>query len=195
MEDIILTGPKHSGKTRAGKALALLCSNARSSDSEQSFNCVFIDIDDVILQKTGKTPRELYNEGKEVFQKAEAEAAAALFSADCCDNASPCCAGQQRRIIAAGGGIIDNQEAIAVFKKSNAKIVCLNISANAAWRRIYNNGRNELPPFLRTENPQETHRILHEKRSAAYLELADIIIEAENKTSEEIAAGILKRIG
>jgi len=183
MDDIILTGPKHSGKTSAGKALAPLCSGG------------FVDIDENISQITGKTPRELYSEGKDIFQKAEAETVAVLFNINSCDNAAPRRAGQQRRIIAAGGGIIDNQEAIAVIKNSGAKIVYLNISANAAWQRIYGCGEKELPPFLQSENPQETHRVLHEKRGAAYLELADIIIEVENKTPEEIAAEIFKNIG
>jgi len=182
MEDVILTGPKHSGKTSAGKALALL------------YPGVFIDIDEMILQKTGKSPRELYGEGKDVFQKAEAETVTTLFNLNRNDNSSSCCAGQQRRIIAAGGGIIDNQEAVAAIKNSGAKIVCLNIGVNPAWQRIYGFGSKELPPFLQTENPRETHRVLHERRSAAYLALADIIIEAENKTPEEIAEEILNSI-
>jgi len=194
MEDIILTGPKHSGKTHTGKALARLCSDTCGCSCDRSISCVFIDIDETIQQKTGKTPRKLFNEGKEVFQKAEADAAAALFTSTFSDNASSCCAGQQRRIIAAGGGIIDNQGAMAVLKNSGAKIVYLNISANLAWRRIYGRGSKELPPFLQTENPQETHRVLHERRSAAYLELADIVIDAESKTPEEIAAEIIKHI-
>jgi shikimate kinase len=172
MEDIILTGPKHSGKTSAGKALALLCS------------CSFIDIDELILQRTGKSPRQLFNERPAVFQKAETEAMEAAASAG--TNA-----GQGRRIIAAGGGIIDNPDAAAILKKSGATVVYLNISAAAAWQRI--SAKGELPPFLKTENPQETHRSLHERRAAAYLQLANIVIEAEGKTSKEIAQEIFKR--
>jgi shikimate kinase len=173
MEDIILTGPKHSGKTSAGKALALLCS------------CSFIDIDELILQRTGKSPRQLFSEGASVFQKAETEAMEAVASAGTE-------AGQGRRIIAAGGGIIDNSDAIAELKKSGAAVVYLNISAAAAWQRI--SAKRELPPFLKTENPQETHRSLHERRAAAYLQLANIVIEAGGKTSKEIAAEILQRL-
>jgi len=173
MEDIILTGPKHSGKTSAGKALALLCS------------CSFIDIDELILQRTGKSPRQLFNEGSAVFQKAETEAIEAVASAGT-DT------GQGRRIIAAGGGIIDNPDAVAILKKSGATVVYLNISAAAAWQRI--SAKGELPPFLKTENPQETHRSLHKRRAAAYLHIANIVIEAEGKTSKEIAAEILQHL-
>jgi len=172
METIILTGPKHSGKTTVGKALALVCL------------CDFIDLDELISQRTGKSPRQLFIEGQAVFQKAEAEAVAALFSAG-----SPA---EGRRVIAAGGGVIDNAEAVAALKNSGAKTVYLKISAEGAWDRIAEGG--ELPPFLRTENPMETHRVLHERRAAAYLQLADIVINVEGRSAEENAKEILIRL-
>ena len=168
MITVILTGPKHSGKTSAGMSLASLCS------------CEFIDIDDLIQQRTGKSPRQLYSEGQAVFQKAETEAMAAISGDD---------GGEGRRVIAAGGGIIDNEEAAAALKKAGTKVVYLDISAECAWGRIAKSG--ELPPFLRTENPRETHRVLHERRAAAYLRIADIVIEAGVKTPQEIAEEIL----
>jgi shikimate kinase len=173
MRDIILTGPKHSGKTSAGRELALLCS------------CSFIDLDEQILQRTGKSPRQLFSEAPAVFQKAETEAMAVVASAET--------EGGQGCVIATGGGIIDNPDTAAIFKKSGAVVVYLNISAATAWRRIANSA-NGLPPFLKTENPQETHRSLHERRSAAYLQIADIVIETEGKTSKEIAAEIFQRV-
>jgi len=172
METVILTGPKHSGKSTVGKALARVCS------------CDFIDIDELILQITGKTPRRLFSEGQAVFQKAEAEAIAALFSADA--------DGEGRRVIATGGGIIDNAEAVALLKKTDARIVYLGISAEGAWDRIAADG--ELPPFLRTENPMETHRALHERRAAAYLQIADIVINVEGNSADENAAQIFNRL-
>jgi len=171
MKSIFLTGPKHSGKTSAGKAFALLCS------------CDFIDLDELILQRTGKSPRQLFSESPEIFQKAEAEATAAIAGTDS--------AGQGLRVIAAGGGIIDNYEAAVMIANSGAIAVYLNISAAAAWQRIASSADGELPPFLRTENPQETHRSLHERRADAYKQFANIVIEAEGKTPEEIAGEIL----
>jgi shikimate kinase len=168
MSVIVLTGPKHCGKTTAGKNLASLLS------------CDFIDIDEEITQKTGKTPRELYKENPAVFQKAEAEALTALAGID----------GANKRIIAAGGGIIDNPNAItrlSLLKDSGVKIVYLNISAAVAWERI---AAGELPPFLQTGNPQETHQTLHERRSVAYRQFADIVINVDGKTPSAIAAEI-----
>jgi shikimate kinase len=178
MEDVILTGPKHSGKTSAGKELACLCS------------CDFIDIDELIFQRTGKSPRQLFIEDPAIFQKAEVESMAALA-----DSSSDAGSGMaKRRVIAAGGGIIDNNEALAILKKSGAKKVYLDISAEDAWNRIANSADGELPPFLRTENPKETHRSLHERRAAAYLKIADIVIDVKEKSPKEIAAEIFSRL-
>ena len=170
MSDIILAGPKHSGKTSAGRALASLST------------CDFIDLDELISQRTGKTPRQLFSESPEIFQKAEAEAMAAIAGS-----------GAGRRVIAAGGGIIDNADAVLILKNSGATIVCLKLSADCVWERISAGG--DLPPFLKTETPRETHRALHERRAAAYLQIANIVIETEGKTPEEIAGEIIELYG
>jgi shikimate kinase len=174
MESIILTGPKYSGKTSTGRVLALL------------YFCEFIDLDDLILQKTGKTPRELYSEDPAKFRKAETEAIAGIAESGVIRSG--------RQVIGTGGGIIDNPEAIAILEDFGATVVYLNISADSAWDRI-SNAESELPPFLRTENPQETHRTLHERRAAAYPHLAKIIIQTDKKTPEEIAHEIAERTG
>jgi len=171
MSAIILTGPKHSGKTSAGKALASLNS------------CRFIDLDESIFQNTGKTPRQLFTEGISIFKQAETEACLSVISNYGNEQHEHCL-----HVIAAGGGIIDNPEAAVILKNSGVKIVYLNISTAAAWARITSS--KELPPFLQTDNPQETHRVLHERRAAAYRQFADIVIEAEGKTPDEIAGEI-----
>ncbi|MDR0324207.1 MAG: shikimate kinase [Treponema sp.] len=177
MKDIILLGPKHSGKTSAGKALASLLSGSNHG------LCEFIDLDEIIFQIAGKTPRQLFAESPKNFQKAEAQALKVLAD-------SERRAVILRRIIAAGGGIADNTEALAMIKTLDAIIVCLSISADTAWGRISGSPDKELPPFLNTENPREAHRALHERRAAGYIQIADVVIEAEEKTPEEIASEI-----
>jgi shikimate kinase len=182
MKDVILTGPKHCGKTKTGMVLASLLSEKQRSP------CEFIDLDESIQQRTGKSPRELYYEGQKVFQNAEAEAITALLA----ESGKPGGGSSGQRVIAAGGGIIDNVEATAIINKSGALKVYLNLSTETAWHRIAR--KSELPPFLRTENPRETHRVLHERRAAEYLKTADIVIEAEGKTVENIASEILTKV-
>jgi len=178
MVNIFLMGPKHSGKTSVGKTLASL------------YSCEFADIDELIFKETGKTPRQLFVTDPAVFQKAEAEAMAALLKTD-----SACSVRSERCVIAAGGGIIDNAEAIAVLKNINAVTVYLNVSADCAWQRIINSPGGELPPFLKANSQAESreiHRALHERRAAAYIKLANIVINAEGKTKKEIAAEIIE---
>jgi len=174
MRFIVLVGPKHSGKTSAGKALASLLS------------CGFVDLDELIAQKSGQTPRALYGEGPEIFRKAEAGALAALFESEMAGPSSSL-------VIAAGGGLVDNPDALSVMRRFQAAAVFLDVSVQVAWTRIKAEG--ELPPFLKTENPEETHRALHERRSAAYRRLASLTIKADGKSTEEIAREIKDGLG
>jgi shikimate kinase len=170
---IILLGPKHSGKTTVGRKLSALLS------------CRFIDLDDYIAEQSGKPPRALYLEGPEVFRKAEAGALTVLLNSEAA-KLSPLA------VIASGGGIIDNPDALALLEENVAVLpVFLDVSAQTAWKRISREG--ELPPFLRTGEPQETHRLLHERRVAAYRQFAAMLIEADNKKPGKIAGEIQKK--
>jgi shikimate kinase len=174
MRFIVLVGPKHSGKTSAGKALASLLS------------CGFVDLDELIAQKSGKSPRALYNEGPEIFRKAEARALAALLESEMTGTSS-------FLVIASGGGLVDNPDALSVMGRFPITSVFLDVSAKAAWERIRAEG--ELPPFLRTEDPEGTHRTLHERRAAAYRQLASLAIKADGKSPLEIAREVRDGLG
>jgi phosphatidylglycerol:prolipoprotein diacylglycerol transferase len=183
---IVLVGPKHSGKTSAGKALA------------EKLGCPFYDLDACIEQKTGKSPRTLYSEGEAVFRRAEAETLRALLvSMDGnkarLDGAAPADSrADSRAVLAAGGGIIDNPEAFSLLGDSSFPVlVYLELDAATAWSRI---SASPLPPFLvnggNGATPRDTHRLLHEKRAKAYKAAASITIEAGAKRPEAIAGEI-----
>ncbi|MDR2478066.1 MAG: shikimate kinase [Treponema sp.] len=178
MKNILLLGPKHCGKTSAGIILAGLCS------------CPFTDIDELITEQSGKSPRSLFTEGPEIFRKAETAALMSLVKTN---------SESGLRVIAAGGGIIDNPGAIALLETARAErssgsdvTVYISVSAQTAWERICRTGA--LPPFLRTENPEETHRTLHRRRAEAYQKTAGIIVNGEGKNPEEIAREIFSRL-
>jgi shikimate kinase len=166
-----LTGPKHCGKSETGKEAA-----ARAGG-------VFIDLDDLIEEHDGRTPRELYQAGREIFQDAEARSVdRALEKA--AQSAGPV-------FIAAGGGIIDNPGAFTALKNSSY-IIYLELSSDAAWERIERAARNGqgIPPFLKGDDPRKVHRELHERRAAAYRKEADFVINAEHKTVPELSKEI-----
>ena len=169
---ILITGPKHSGKSMTALALAKIIGGEAA------------DLDDIVERQTGKTPRALFKEGAEVFRKAETRALASMIRG-------------KGGIIATGGGLIDNNEALALLDgRRDLIFVYLDVSPETAWQRILAVG-DELPPFLNTENPRvkpkETHLALHKRRAEAYKALAHLTVFAENKSSEEIAEEILKR--
>ncbi|MDR2071882.1 MAG: shikimate kinase [Spirochaetaceae bacterium] len=170
MAFIVLLGPKHSGKTSAGAALA------------RRLTLQFYDLDMLIEERTGKSPRTLYRAGPEIFRREEVGALTALLDKT------------GGGILAGGGGIIDNPPALS--RLQDHVTVALEVSAETAWARIAGGGK-ELPPFLRGESMEaskEKHRILHEERSGAYRIFARYRICAEGKSSEELAAELCRLV-
>lgn len=179
---ILITGPKHSGKTLCATALGKI------------MGVEAVDLDDLVEKQTGKSPREIFLQGPEIFRRAEEQTLSSVIR-----QAKPgrvYDGNQNIRIIAAGGGLVDNNEAMALLHGySEIIFVFLDVSAETAWQRIQCTAADgELPPFLNTENPKETHLALHERRSGAYKERAHLIIAAENKSPEDIASEIAERL-
>jgi shikimate kinase len=191
---ILIVGPKHSGKTTAGAFLAEL------------LGAEFVDLDEVVERQTGKSPRSLFKEGPETFRRAEARALASLLPAASPSASSPGAAGPGRgggavRVVAAGGGLIDNAGALELllrpeFSGKDAAIVYLEVPADTAWERISGAAREtgEWPAFLNVENPRETNSALHERRGAAYREIASLTVNAEGKSPQAIGREIALRL-
>jgi shikimate kinase len=181
---IVLIGPKHSGKSSVGVELARL------------LNIPFYDVDALIEERTGLSPRSLYNTGVEHFQREEA-AALAVLAENAADNGNGGADGansSHNAVVAAGGGITDNSAAVSLLKNGHL-IVYLDVSAQTAWRRIASAG--ELPPFLTAETPQasmEKHRLLHERRANDCRAIANVVINAAQETQAKIAEKLLKEI-
>ncbi|MDR3122911.1 MAG: shikimate kinase [Treponema sp.] len=184
---ILITGPKHSGKTTAGAVLAEL------------LGAEFVDLDELVERQTGKSPRSLFKEGPELFRQAEARALASLASATL-----PGTAGRGQEVVwvvAAGGGLADNAGALELlrgqgFPENDTAIVSLEVSADTAWERICEAAKEtgEWPAFFNAENPRETNAALHARRSAAYGEIASLTVNGEGKTAEAIGREIALRL-
>jgi shikimate kinase len=168
---------------------------AGHGNGERPETAVFIDLDELVEARAGKSPRLLYREGPELFRRAEAEALRSLLEAPRRrEGRHP---GGPVTIAAAGGGLADNREALELVKQDRSVLmVYLEVPVETAWGRIRADAdkTGELPPFLTTGNPRETHRRLHERRGAIYRELAALTIKA-GAAPEETAAAILRRLG
>jgi shikimate kinase len=181
MKIAALIGPKHTGKTSVGRALAGL------------LGVPFTDLDEFIALRTGKQPRTLYREGSGVFRAAETEALQSLIQG--MQPLSP--SGPPGQVVAAGGGILDNPDAAAILTNTpGVRLLYIEVSAETAWKRIRRAAEQtgELPPFLSTADPQETHRALHTRRAADCKALAWHTIAGESGSPEEIARRILETL-
>ncbi|GHT80080.1 shikimate kinase [Spirochaetia bacterium] len=192
---IILVGPKHAGKTSVGRALAAL------------LGVSFTDLDECVETLSGKSPRSLYKEGADVFRRFEAEALGVLLDGADRNDDGVSADRKSGLVIAAGGGLIDNRDVLALLNsggdgfsdtRPGPFLVYLEVSAATAWARIEQSAARtgELPPFLSGDlssaRPQETHRLLHERRAAAYREIAALTVQGEGKTPEELGREIFR---
>ena len=101
VENIVLIGMPGSGKTTVGKLLA------------EKTGKRFVDTDELIAEKEGKTPAELIRQfGEEHFRDCEAKVIASL-------------AGENRLVIATGGGSVLRAENVRNLRR-NGKLFFLN---------------------------------------------------------------------
>lgn len=181
---IILVGIKHSGKSTQGKLLA------------QKLNYDFIDLDDVITQISGLSPRDLYKQnGKNAFIEQEFNASKKII-----DDFS-----QKNLVLATGGGICDNQNAINLLKNFG-KFIFLKVDEEVAFSRIikkvtFENGIwQNLPAYIEKENPKsfdDAKTIFHNfytKRTEIYQNLADFTVELSKNTKEQNCKIILENL-
>lgn len=183
---IILLGIKHSGKSTQGELLA------------KRRDCPFIDIDAVITEMTGNSPRTLYAEqGVSKFMEAEEAACAQIVQKYSGKDV----------VIATGGGICDNAPALETLR-SLGEFVFINTDENTAAGRILKKAvRNEdgswenLPAYIAKMQPKteaEIRKIFHsfyETRTKIYGQIADITINTQNRTKQENAQYIAEMLG
>lgn len=172
---IVLVGPKNCGKSIAAFIL------------RDRLQCRGADLDSIIEKRTGKSPRELYLEGPEVFRHEEAEKLHFVLKKELCTTK------ETSLVLATGGGIIDNQAAVdMLIQFEGAVIICLELNAETAWRRIEKSG-DGLPPFLaEQEDPQAAHCALHTRRTAACKEIAHVTINVDDKQPNETADAVIE---
>ena len=163
--NIVLTGFMGSGKTTVGELIAEKTGRA------------FIDTDDLIEQRAGKSiPRIFEEEGENAFRDLETEAVQQAAQTNA-------------RVIATGGGAVmrpQNRKAL----RATGDVVFLDAEPETLLRRIQNDGTR---PLLQTENPLEHARALLKERRSVYLQ-ADLTIQTERLTAAQTADAILEAL-
>jgi len=162
--NIVLIGMRGSGKTTVGKILA------------QKLGRELVQMDELIVRKAGLTiPEIVAKHGWEKFRKLEDETTSEVARRDNIINAS-------------GGGVVTREKNVQALKK-NGVIVWLQASVDTLLKRI---GEDSQRPLLVARTPREDMEITLNERKPLYQQAADLAIDTENKTPEEVAKAIIK---
>lgn len=162
MKNIYLIGMMGSGKTTTGRALA------------QMLQMPFIDLDDLIVEKSGKTINELFaSEGEPYFRDLESKLLAEVVK-------------KENQIIATGGGAVINAKNAELLKQTGL-IIYLKTGFPVLWERVKTKKDR---PLLKNQDPQKTLAELLEKRAPIYESLTKMTFQTDGKTPEAVAQDI-----
>ncbi|MBO6214850.1 MAG: shikimate kinase [Lachnospiraceae bacterium] len=159
MNNIYLIGFMGAGKTTVGKIAAELC------------NMRFVDTDDMIVEKKGMSIPEIFDsEGEEAFRRIETEVIKSLGD-------------ESRLIVSCGGGAAANEVNVPLLKQGG-RVVYLKTSPRKVFERV---GESDNRPLLNGRRSVSGIEELMLKRIPKYERAADIIIDTDDKSPEEIA--------
>jgi len=162
--NIVLIGMRGSGKTTVGKILA------------PKMGREFIEMDELITRKAGLSISEIVEKyGWEKFREIEEEITSEV-------------AGRVNIINASGGGVVTREKNIATLKKKGV-MVWLQAGVDTLVRRIGED--SERPPLVEGRGRREAMELTLKERKPLYQQAADLAINTENKTPEEVAEAII----
>ncbi|MCT4545023.1 MAG: shikimate kinase [Vallitalea sp.] len=141
----------------------------------KTLGLTFIDSDLVIQNRENRLLQEIIDDvGMEKFLDVEKEAVLSIH--------------ETKAVIATGGSVIFRQEAME-YLKENGKIVYLNVSYEEIERRI-----NNITTRGIAKRKGHTLRDVYEERIKLYEKYADISINCDNRTLEEIICCLIENI-
>ncbi len=160
--NLILVGFMGTGKTVVGKALA----------AELNFS--YLDTDDLIEQRAGKTIARIFAEyGEPYFRDLETEVIRSL-------------AGRQRHVVATGGGCVMRDENWLAMRQAGL-VVCLTARPEVIFERTR---RETHRPLLQTPNPMARICELLDRRAAFYAR-ADHRVDTSDLTPAQVTRQVL----
>lgn len=161
MSNIVLIGMPGAGKTTIGRKLHKLLDRP------------VLDSDDQVIKETGRSVKDLFQEGEDVFRAAETAAIKTLSEMD-------------GIIISCGGGVVKRPENIA-YLQQNGKIFFLNRDLEAIAGSVDKTSR----PLLNSAEDRLTQ--LYRERIPLYLKYSDYAIPV-NEDFDQTAAQIVRLI-
>jgi len=147
-----------TGKSSVGRLVA------------DSLHFTFLDTDDVIIARAGKSIADIFAEsGEPAFREFERRLVEEL-------------ARRTKTVIATGGGLPANEANLASLK-SHSLVVCLWASPEKIWERVRSQSHR---PLLNETDPQAKIRSLLAVREPFYRQ-ADVLVNTEMRSLREVA--------
>ena len=166
MTSVILVGPMGAGKSTIGRLLA------------KELRLPFKDSDKEIEQRTGADIPWIFDvEGEQGFREREQAVIAEL-----CEQAD--------MVLATGGGVVMRAENRAALKRGGC-VVYLHASVE---QQIQRTAKDRNRPLLRTADPAKVLADLLALRDPLYREVADVIVETDERPPRMVVQEILERI-
>lgn len=160
MKNIILIGFMACGKSSVGRRLS------------QALDIEFLDTDELIEQKSETTISDIFaKQGEAAFRTMETECLKDLLSRD-----------SGTFVLSVGGGLPIREENRELLSQIG-EVIYLKVSADTVFMRVRNDATR---PLLQTPNPRGRIMDLMSARKQFYEDAADYIIEADNKSFDEI---------
>ncbi|MBI2297580.1 MAG: AAA family ATPase [Armatimonadetes bacterium] len=173
--NIALIGFMAAGKTTVGQALA-----AR-------LGYTYLDTDELIVDFAAKSiPEVCAEQGEEGFRRIERAAVRAA-------------AERERIVIACGGGVPQEECNVAVLR-GHGRVVYLRLTPETATERILADGRGRpmIDDHVGERTPERVLarvRELLERRTPAYLAAADVVIDVDGRTVDELVDAVVAACG
>jgi shikimate kinase len=162
IHNLALVGFMGTGKSSVGRLVA------------DVLHFTFLDTDDVITGRAGKTIAEIFAEsGEPAFRELERRLTEELTR-------------RTKTVIATGGGLPADDANLASLK-SHALVVCLWASAEKIWERVQSQTHR---PLLNEADPQAKIRSLLAAREPFYRQ-ADILVNTEMRSLREVAQQVI----
>ena len=155
--NIVLSGMMGSGKTTVVRAL------------ENIYGFSVVDTDEIIVRRHGEINAIFRDFGEQAFRDIESETVKEVSALD-------------GYVISLGGGVVLRQCNVEELKK-NGKIFYLRTKAETVIARVKGDSTR---PLLQGDLEERVHTIL-KNRSKVYEEAADVIVDTDDKSPEEIA--------
>ena len=165
--NLIFIGYMGCGKTSVGKCLA------------GKLGTAFLDTDQWIEEQQGCMISTIFStQVEEAFRNMETDCLRTFLDQEI------------EGVIAVGGGLPLREENRKLLNRLG-KVIYLRVQPETVYERLK---ADTTRPLLQTADPKETIKEMLKLREAAYMAAADVVVEADRKIPEELAAEIICRV-